>query len=215
MDISSSLNYLMEKRGITNYRLAKDIGCSPTSVANWRSGKEVTLEYISKIAEYFRVSVDHLLGWDDYSKPIEFSIQTSELQDYLNNKKAPIQEDERGHSNIYNMYNLHDYSEVAKIAVSLPSKECINLFDKNGYDLSFDSESRHYIISDRRVDYKMAVEDNYFCETEDTEPIEDAKMRLDSLNHREMYTLYEKYNSLSKSDKKIVDMILNMRDEEE
>lgn len=38
MEFASFLNYDMDKTGITNYRLAKEVGVSQTSVANWRSG---------------------------------------------------------------------------------------------------------------------------------------------------------------------------------
>lgn len=61
MDFANNLKYLMENSNTSNYRLAKEIGCSPTTVANRLLGKDVTTEYQIKVAKYFNVSVDYLI----------------------------------------------------------------------------------------------------------------------------------------------------------
>lgn len=66
MKINEKLKMLMENKGITNYRLAKEIGCSPTTVGYWLQGKSApTAESIQAIAGYFGVSTDYLMGTDD------------------------------------------------------------------------------------------------------------------------------------------------------
>ncbi|MEA4921609.1 MAG: helix-turn-helix transcriptional regulator [Clostridiaceae bacterium] len=77
MDFAAALKNLMDENGVTNYRLSKDIGCSPTSVANWLAGKEIKKEYICKIADYFSVSLNYLLGDAEGQKnPNEDSFHT-------------------------------------------------------------------------------------------------------------------------------------------
>lgn len=38
MPFAKFLNYAIEQTGVTNYKLAKEIGVSQTSIANWRDG---------------------------------------------------------------------------------------------------------------------------------------------------------------------------------
>ncbi|ODU58415.1 MAG: hypothetical protein ABT01_00325 [Clostridium sp. SCN 57-10] len=55
------LHNLMVRDGITNYRLAKLLDCSASTVANWLSGKEATMPFLQKLAGVFEVTVDYLL----------------------------------------------------------------------------------------------------------------------------------------------------------
>lgn len=62
VNIANRLNELMQRNGTSNYKLAKALGCSPSSGKNWRDGNEIKLDYVSKIAEYYRVTMDYLAG---------------------------------------------------------------------------------------------------------------------------------------------------------
>ncbi|MDE6613716.1 MAG: helix-turn-helix transcriptional regulator [Clostridia bacterium] len=62
------LNKLIEENKITRYRLAKDLGVSKQAVLWWCDGvNEPKISYLKKIAEYFDVSCDYLLGLEDES----------------------------------------------------------------------------------------------------------------------------------------------------
>lgn len=51
---------LVKKRGITIYKLAKDLGLAPTVFSDWKTGKsKPKLDKLMKIAEYFGVSVEY------------------------------------------------------------------------------------------------------------------------------------------------------------
>lgn len=51
---------LVKKRGITFYKLAKDLGFAPTVFSDWKTGKsKPKLDKLMKIAEYFGVSVEY------------------------------------------------------------------------------------------------------------------------------------------------------------
>lgn len=70
MQFANKLRVLMQERGVTNYRLAKEIGCNPTSVANWLNGKSFPAsDKIQALAGYFGVSTDYLMGSDDTDTP--------------------------------------------------------------------------------------------------------------------------------------------------
>ena len=55
---------LCEQRGITGYRLCKDIGISPNTMTELRKGRRngVSAATMSNIASYFGVTVEYLLG---------------------------------------------------------------------------------------------------------------------------------------------------------
>lgn len=59
MNFSEMLKKMMETKGVTAYRLAKDLGVSQTSVANWLTGRKPHPFMADKIFAYFgRPSVE-------------------------------------------------------------------------------------------------------------------------------------------------------------
>lgn len=58
---------LCERRGITGYRLCKDLGISPSVITDLKNGrkKTVSADYANRIANYFGVSVDRIINGDD------------------------------------------------------------------------------------------------------------------------------------------------------
>ena len=66
MALAENLRALMDERGETNYRLAKEVGVAQTSIANWLAGKtNPTPAYLRLLAAHFDVSVDDLLRKED------------------------------------------------------------------------------------------------------------------------------------------------------
>jgi transcriptional regulator with XRE-family HTH domain len=59
------LKELREREGISQYKLAADLGVAQSTVGMWENGKNKP-EYatLNAIADYFQVSVDYLLGRD-------------------------------------------------------------------------------------------------------------------------------------------------------
>lgn len=64
---------LRESRGIQQKELAIDLGVSQPTVSDWESGRKVpSAKSTAKLADYFGVSVDYLLGrTDEKSAPSE------------------------------------------------------------------------------------------------------------------------------------------------
>ncbi len=63
---SIRLNKLLQENRITMYRLAKDFQCSKATITNWCYGyNEPRATDIARLATYFNVSADYLLGLED------------------------------------------------------------------------------------------------------------------------------------------------------
>lgn len=61
---------LMEKAGVSAYKLSKDTNIPDSLLSNYKTGKKVpTSENLVKIAQYFNVSTDYLLGLTDEPQP--------------------------------------------------------------------------------------------------------------------------------------------------
>lgn len=58
---SENLVKLQKERGVTNYRLSKEIGVHCTTVRNWRAGKRPLLEHAHAVAAYFGKTVDEMM----------------------------------------------------------------------------------------------------------------------------------------------------------
>lgn len=66
MDTVQRIFDIMEDRGLTVYRVAKDTGISVGNMYNWRSGRSNPgARALEKLSVYFNVSVDYLLGKTD------------------------------------------------------------------------------------------------------------------------------------------------------
>ena len=62
MNIAQNLKLLMEKRGLSNSRLAREIHVHTSTVSNWLDGKEVKAENLTALCEYVGCSLDYLAG---------------------------------------------------------------------------------------------------------------------------------------------------------
>ncbi|MBR6351725.1 MAG: helix-turn-helix domain-containing protein, partial [Firmicutes bacterium] len=61
MTLGEKISELQRTRQITNYRIAKDLGISQTSIANWKNGKsEPNALYVRALADYFNIPVSEL-----------------------------------------------------------------------------------------------------------------------------------------------------------
>ena len=53
---------LVKARGITTYRVAKDIGLAPTVFSDWKSGRsKPKVDKLKNIADYFGVTIEYFL----------------------------------------------------------------------------------------------------------------------------------------------------------
>ena len=63
MTFSQMLKKLMLSNNISNYKLAKELGISQSTVANWLSGKTApSTTRINELAQYFNTTTSYLLN---------------------------------------------------------------------------------------------------------------------------------------------------------
>lgn len=64
--LATRLDKLMKDSGVTSTMLTDDAGVPNGRISEWRNGKRLpTAENLIKLADYFDVSVDYLLGRTD------------------------------------------------------------------------------------------------------------------------------------------------------
>lgn len=70
---------LLQSRKVTAYQVAKATGISQSTLSDWKKGRSVPkMDKIQKIAEYFGVSVDYLMGNETEKDPAPKSGVTDE-----------------------------------------------------------------------------------------------------------------------------------------
>ena len=69
--LHKTIQDLCEEKGISGYRLCKDIGIQPSILTDLKSGRKkgLSADIANKIASYFGVSVGYLLGTEDEKTP--------------------------------------------------------------------------------------------------------------------------------------------------
>ncbi len=73
---------LRKAKDVTQQRMAIDLGVDQTSISSYECGKYLpTVEVLIKLAEYFGVSTDYLLGLSDIKTPLK--VVTSDQTAYL------------------------------------------------------------------------------------------------------------------------------------
>lgn len=110
--IGKKIKELRELKGSTQEELAKFLGVAPQTVYKYEKNiNEPDLETTSKIADYFGISVDELLGRTIYNNNLSMAassdIDLAKLAEIDPNKKKAITD------NINNMINMF-YDEFGK-----------------------------------------------------------------------------------------------------
>lgn len=89
MDTLHKILKLISNKGIDQQDFAIQLGLHKRTITDWKSGKSKSyMKYIDRIADYFNVSTDYLLGKSDVStiKKIELTLEeqaVKKLQDQL------------------------------------------------------------------------------------------------------------------------------------
>ena len=81
MQFNDRLIQLMDSRGVTAYRMHKDMGISQQVVSDWKAGKRIPSGVnLDRLAVYFNVSVDYLLCKTDDPAPAVGTGATDDVQ---------------------------------------------------------------------------------------------------------------------------------------
>ena len=67
MKFGENLKLLRKQKNLTQQQLSNSLGVDRTTVMKWETGHyETNFEMLIKIADFFDVSVDYLIGRKDY-----------------------------------------------------------------------------------------------------------------------------------------------------
>ena len=67
MQFAERIKALRMEKGVGQNKLAKDLSLSNASISYWETGKQIpSAEVIYKLAKYFNVSADYLLGLKEW-----------------------------------------------------------------------------------------------------------------------------------------------------
>lgn len=70
---------LLDQKGVTAYKVAKETGLTTATLTNWKKGRYTPKQdKLQKIAEYFDVTVDYLLTGEDAEPAEERSMNIDE-----------------------------------------------------------------------------------------------------------------------------------------
>ena len=72
-NLYKTITDLCNKKGISGYRMCKDIGIQPSIMTDLKSGRKkgLSAKTAQKIADYFHVSVGYLLGTETEKAPTQ------------------------------------------------------------------------------------------------------------------------------------------------
>lgn len=74
------LKYLREEKSMLQEDLAKVLEVSQKTISNYETGeRDMSTETLTKLSEYFNVSIDYLLGKSNIRNPEKVEIDTNKL----------------------------------------------------------------------------------------------------------------------------------------
>ena len=77
---------LCEKKGVSTYKVCKDLGISQGTISNWKNrGNNLSTSILKKIADYFEVSVDVFFNDIDWNPKTQ---EITEIDDYYVDENA-------------------------------------------------------------------------------------------------------------------------------
>ncbi|KKI51205.1 helix-turn-helix domain-containing protein [Christensenella hongkongensis] len=109
MNFLERLEVLLKEKGVSATKMSLDLGFSKDAVFNWKKrGTIPSGEMLAKVADYFGVSVDYLLGRSDNPSPVgEIFAASSKDEDFYGN----LSEEGRRELDEYKQYLLQKYGK--------------------------------------------------------------------------------------------------------
>ncbi len=106
--IFTRIKELCIENDITVNKLETELGMSQYSIGRWKNATCPTIDKISKIAKYFGVSIDYLVGATDIRTPINAVMQD---QDFISLQRARERMSDRDKSRMMAMLKIgFDYA---------------------------------------------------------------------------------------------------------
>lgn len=73
---------LIQKYGVSSYKVAQEAGVTQTALSNWKSGRSTpSAKTLQKLADYFGVTVDYLMTGKESSEEKQSELTTRDKRD--------------------------------------------------------------------------------------------------------------------------------------
>lgn len=79
MAVIDNIVKIMEKKGITAYKLEKDTNINAATFAHWKNGTQPAADKLEKIISYLKVSPNELFGYEPETRLTENEQELLEL----------------------------------------------------------------------------------------------------------------------------------------
>lgn len=126
MGFSQILHLLLKDNAISNYTLSKNIGVSQSTIANWLNGVSTpNFTKLLKIADYFHVSVDYLLGRTDKAAEINSNNTVTGNNNIIGNGNTVgenLSEQEKALFNIFKNLDVVKQAQLLAYAAELKER---------------------------------------------------------------------------------------------
>ena len=157
---------LMEKRGLSAYRVSKDTGISQASLADWRKGRSnPNIDKLQKLADYFGVSIYYLTGEVD-----DFDSARQQKIEFIKSRGVDIDLSHYDDDSIDDLYvacalkkdvihnlPLPEIKKAPSKLMSIESAEGVNLKAVLEHD-NILSYGKHIITAEERATIKALIE---------------------------------------------------------
>ena len=104
---------LLQKHGVTPYKVAKETGVTQTSLSNWKTRRNTpSSKTLQKIADYFGVTVDYLMTGNDETKEKDPELNDRDERDITKDLNRIMTEIKKGDNGplYYNGIEMDDAS---------------------------------------------------------------------------------------------------------
>ena len=157
------LKKLCDERSISPYKACTDVGLNRAAVAKWKKGSKPNGSTAMKLAEYFNVSVDYLLGQDDEARLIqnaknELFKMTKLYPDMPSGKRLEFLFHFTRFDHVIvaynlsiNMYDLDNWINLISLPTEDTLTKILNYFGMNCCELLTDKEALDYAINDNSL----------------------------------------------------------------
>lgn len=95
--ISKSLISLRKEKNITQTQIANFLNVKRTTYTNWEIGRtEISVDNVNKIAVFYEVNIDYILGLDDFKKctyddNLDYKVLANNLNKFLKSSNLKIE----------------------------------------------------------------------------------------------------------------------------
>lgn len=124
---------LLQKKGVSSYKVAKEAGVTQTALSNWKSGRSTpTAKTLQKIADYFGVTIDYLMTGDDSSEQSLTARDNRDIAKDLDNIMEKLTSGENGPASYNGEEISPEAAELFKDELEIALKR-LKLINKEKY----------------------------------------------------------------------------------